>query len=93
MVILDRSIYINAAEETLSDTSVHKKLKGRQQLTYRINRLNLIQKKIQSTLPAAQNGTPSFLLKPFIINEPSSQSITYAYFLFKAHKSYSPLKF
>ena len=93
MVILDRSVYINSAEEMLSDTNIYKKLNGRQQLTYRITRLNLMLNRIQSALPTTQRGERSSLLEPFIIHDRSSQSMPYAYFLFKAHKAYPPSNF
>ena len=52
VVIMDRLMYINAAEEMLSDRRVYKKLKGQGQLNYRISRLNLKLRLIQSALPS-----------------------------------------
>ena len=41
VAILDRLMYINDAEDMLSDTRIYKKLTGQGQLTNRISRLNL----------------------------------------------------
>ena len=48
---------------------------------------------MKNDLPAKEDGSPSTYLKQFIIAEPSLEQLPYAYFLFKAHKIFPPLKF